>query len=78
MAKYKATTNSKHNLTVADNMLNRNFTTEKPSQKRVSDIIYIYTKEGWLYFAGILGLYNRSIVAWATDSYMRTKLVSVA
>ena len=78
MAKYKATTNSKHNLTVADNMLNRNFTTEKPSQKWVSDITYIYTKEGWLYLAGILDLYNRSIVGWAMDSHMRTELVSAA
>lgn len=46
--KYKATTYSNHNLPVADNILNRNFTAEKPNQKLVSDITYIHTKEGWL------------------------------
>jgi transposase InsO family protein len=44
--KYKATTYSNHNLPVAENILNRNFTAEKPNQKWVSDITYIPTKEG--------------------------------
>jgi putative transposase len=41
--KYKATTNSNHNLPVAENVLNRNFKAEKPNQKMVSDITYIWT-----------------------------------
>ena len=41
--KYKATTNSKHHLPVAENLLNRNFEAEKPNQKLVSDITYVAT-----------------------------------
>ncbi|WP_084284791.1 IS3 family transposase [Clostridium lundense] len=46
--KYKATTNSRHTLPVADNILNRNFKADNPNQKWVSDIIYISTKDGWI------------------------------
>ena len=73
--KYKATTNSKHNLPVAENLLNRQFSAEKPNQKWVSDITYIWTEQGWLYLAGILDLHDRSIVGWAMDSTMKTQLV---
>jgi len=52
--KYKATTNSNHNLPVAENLLNREFTADRPNQKWVSDITYVPTDEGWLYVAGIL------------------------
>ena len=51
--KYKATTNSNHNLPVAENLLNREFQAFRPNQKWVSDITYIATDEGWLYLAGI-------------------------
>lgn len=76
--KYKATTYSKHNLPVADNILNRNFIAEKPNQKWVSDITYIATKEGWLYLAGVMDLYGRRLVGWAMDRHMRTELVTSA
>lgn len=76
--KYKATTNSKHNLPVADNILNRDFTATEPNQKWVSDITYIPTKEGWLYLAGVMDLYGRKIVGWAMSSRMTTDLVSAA
>ena len=46
--KYKATTNSRHNLPVAENILNRSFDTDRLGQKMVSDITYIPTGEGWL------------------------------
>lgn len=76
--KYKATTNSKHNYPVAENLLNRDFHAERPNQKWVSDITYIATDEGWLYLAGIMDLYGRRIVGWAMDSRMKTELVSAA
>lgn len=76
--KYKATTYSNHNLPVADNILNREFTAEKPNQKWVSDITYIATKEGWLYLAAIMDLYGRRIIGWAMDKHMKTELVSTA
>lgn len=76
--KYKATTNSKHNLPVAENLLKQVFTAEKSNQKWVSDITYIWTEEGWLYLAGVMDLYGRKVVGWAMDSRMKTELVSAA
>ncbi|ERI91032.1 integrase core domain protein [Clostridiales bacterium oral taxon 876 str. F0540] len=76
--KYKATTNSKHNFPVAENVLNREFTATKPNEKWVSDITYIQTKEGWLYLAAVMDLYGRRIVGWAMDRRMKTSLVSDA
>jgi transposase InsO family protein len=63
--KFKATTSSKHNLPVAENLLNQNFVAEKPNIVWVSDITYVWTLEGWLYLAVILDLYSRQVVGWA-------------
>lgn len=63
--KYKATTNSKHTLPVAPNLLSRQFTVSRPNRVWVSDITYIWTTEGWLYLAVVLDLYSRLIVGWA-------------
>lgn len=73
--KYKATTNSNHNLPVAENVLNREFSAEKPNHKWVSDITYVATDEGWLYVAGILDLYGKEIVGWAMGDRMTKELV---
>ena len=56
--KFKATTNSKHNYPVADNILKQDFTATKRNQIWVADITYIPTDEGWLYLAAIVDLYN--------------------
>jgi putative transposase len=73
--KYKATTNSKHSLPVADNILNRDFATERPNEKWLSDITYISTDEGWLYLACVLDLHGRDIVGWSMDERMKKSLV---
>lgn len=73
--KYKATTNSKHNLPVAENLLDRQFSALLPNQKWVSDITYVRTEEGWLYLAGILDLHRRQMEGWSMDSRMKTELV---
>lgn len=73
--KYKATTNSNHDLPVAENLLNREFEAERPNQKWVSDITYVPTDEGWLYVAGMLDLYGREIVGWAMGERMTKELV---
>jgi len=73
--KYKATTNSRHNLPVAENLLNREFTAERPNQKWVSDITYIPTDEGWLYVAAIMDLYGREVIGWAMGERMTKELV---
>jgi transposase InsO family protein len=68
--KYKATTNSNHNLPIAENLLNREFTADHPNQKWVSDVTYVPTDEGWLYVAGILDLYGREVAGWAMGERM--------
>lgn len=73
--KYKATTDSNHNLPVAENILNRDFGTDARGKKWVSDITYIGTDEGWLYLAGILDLFDGAIVGWSMDSRMNKTLV---
>lgn len=73
--KFKATTDSNHNLPVALNLLNREFRTEYRNNKWVSDITYIWTDEGWLYLAGILDLCDGAIVGWSMDSRMTKELV---
>ena len=73
--KYKATTNSKHSLPVAPNLLGQDFTAAAPDQKWVSDITYIWTDEGWLYLAVVLDLYSRRVVGWALNERMTATLV---
>jgi transposase InsO family protein len=73
--KFKATTNSNHNLPVAENVLNQNFTTIKPNQVWASDITYIWTTEGWLYLAVVLDLFNRQIIGWKVNNYLSKELV---
>ena len=76
--KYKATTNSKHNLPVAPNVLQQNFSAEAPNQKWVSDITYLWTAEGWLYLAVIIDLFSRLVVGWALAERMTADLVCQA
>jgi len=73
--KYKATTNSQHNLPVAENLLDRQFTADRPNQKWLTDLTFIQTDEGWLYLAVILDLYGREAVGWAMSSRMTKELV---
>ncbi|KQL44610.1 transposase [Brevibacillus choshinensis] len=76
--KYKATTNSKHNFPVYDNVLDRGFTAEAPNRKWVADITYVWTSEGWLYLASIMDLYSRKIVGFHMDERMTKDLVIAA
>ena len=73
--KYKATTNSKHNDPVQDNVLNQTFVAQKPGQVWMSDSTYIPADEGWLYLASLEDLYTRNIVGWHADSRMTRELV---
>jgi putative transposase len=76
--KYKATTNSKHSIPVAPNMLAQDFTATKHNQKWVGDITYIPTEEGWLYFAGVEDLFNRKVVGWAFSERITKELTITA
>ena len=72
--KYKVTTDSAHNLNIAPNLLDRNFHAEKPNQKWAADISYIWTQEGWLYFAVIIDLYSRRVIGWAISNRLKKDL----
>ena len=73
--KFKVTTDSKHKLPVAPNLLQRQFTTAEPNQAWVSDITYIWTSQGWLYLAVVLDLFSRQIVGWAMSNRINKKIV---
>ncbi len=68
------TTDSKHSLPVAENVLDQNFVADRPDQVWLADITYIPTREGWLYLAVILDLFTRKVVGWAMRDHMRAEL----
>jgi len=70
-----ATTNSKHDLPIAPNLLGRDFRAARPNEAWLSDITYIPTAEGWAYLCAIKDLCSREIVGWALADHMRTELV---
>ena len=72
--KYKATTDSNHTFDIASNLLDQDFSADRPNQKRVGDISYIWTSEGWLYLAVILDLYSRRVIGWAVSNRMKRDL----
>ena len=76
--RFKATTDSKHDLPIAPNRLARQFDVKRPNQVYVGDITYIPTAEGWLYLAVVIDLYSRQVVGWSMADHMRTELVNDA
>jgi putative transposase len=72
--KFKRTTDSRHNLPIALNLLNQQFQADRPNSIWCGDITYLWTLEGWLYLAIIIDLYSRKVVGWALDSHLKTSL----
>lgn len=72
--RFKITTNSKHKNPIVPNLLNQEFRTNKINQVWVSDITYIYTREGWLYLSGILDLCSKRIVGWSMGERLTQEL----
>ncbi len=73
--KFVSTTDSRHTLPVAENVLDRQFEVAQPNLAWVSDITYIRTAQGWLYLAVVLDLYSRKVVGWAMAPTMPAGLV---
>ena len=73
--KFKVTTGSDHTFNIAPNLLDRDFTADRPNQKLAGDISYIWTREGWLYLAVILDLHSRRVIGWAVSNRMKRDLV---
>lgn len=76
--RYKVTTDSKHGLPVADNLLARDFAPTAPNQVWTADITYLWTDEGWLYLAIVLDLFNREVIGWSLKPRMTTDIVTDA
>ncbi len=72
------TTDSRHYLAVAPNLLAQDFTASAPNSVWLADITDIPTGEGWLYLAAVLDLATRKIVGWAMRDHMRTELTLAA
>lgn len=76
--KFIHTTNSRHDLATADNVLDRQFQPAGPNLAWVADITYLRTRSGWLYLAAVMDLYSRKIVGWAMAPTMPAQLVCSA
>ena len=69
------TTDSNHDHPIAPNLLNRNFTIEKPNTTWTGDVTYIATEQGWLYLAVVIDLFSRRIVGWSMKTAIDRSLV---
>jgi transposase InsO family protein len=76
--KFIHTTDSKHDLPIAENLLDRKFETASPNRAWVSDITYVRTRTGWLYLAAVMDLFSRKIVGWSIAPTMPAELVASA
>jgi putative transposase len=74
--KFRVTTDSRHRLPVAENLLDQQFRVYEPKKVWLSDITYVPTDEGWLYLAGHKDLYTNEIVGYAMGERLTKNLVS--
>ncbi|MGE5315033.1 MAG: IS3 family transposase [Acidobacteriota bacterium] len=73
--RFKVTTDSKHEMPVAPNLVKQNFVAERPHTLWTSDITYIWTREGWLYLAVVLDVCTRKIVGWSASHRMTVAII---
>jgi putative transposase len=69
------TTDSDHNLPIAPNLLNQQFETDAPNKVWMTDITYIWTRQGHLYLASVMDLFTRKIVGWSLQPTLSKELV---
>ena len=69
------TTDSKHDLPIAPNLVQRDFSPTRPNALWVADITYLATLEGWLYLAVVVDLFSRYVVGWAVSETIDRHLV---
>jgi transposase InsO family protein len=73
--KFRCTTDSNHDLPVAENLLDRQFSPSGANETWVADITYVPTREGWLYLAAVEDLYSRRVVGWSMADHLESRLV---
>jgi transposase InsO family protein len=71
----RVTTDSKHALPAAQNLLDRDFAAGAANRKWASDITYLRTGQGWLYLAVVLDLFSRRVVGWSMQANLDRSLV---
>ncbi|MEM7372430.1 MAG: IS3 family transposase [Bacteroidota bacterium] len=76
--KYKQTTDSNHELTIAPNVLDRQFEWDCLGKAWVSDISYLWTGQGWVYLTVIIDLADRQVIGWALSQEMTTEQTILA
>jgi putative transposase len=72
------TTDSKHPLPVASNLLDQKFSVKGPNTHWSADITYLWTEEGWMYLAVALDLYSRRVVGWSIRDTLDRSIVLTA
>ncbi|WP_408011641.1 IS3 family transposase [Pseudalkalibacillus sp. A8] len=65
----------KEQCVVSDNHLNREFSTDKPNEKWVTDITYLTFNGKRLYLSAIMDLYNNEVVAYKISERNNLRLV---
>jgi transposase InsO family protein len=73
--KFKITTKQNSSAKASENILNKNFTSERENRIWTSDITYFWTSEGWLYLAVVMDIYSRKIIGWSLGSSLSAELV---
>ena len=76
--RFKVTTDSRHTKRIAPNLLERDFTAERPNQVWVTDVTAFWTVAGWCYLAAIVDLFSRRVVGWAMSESNDTQLALTA
>jgi transposase InsO family protein len=59
-------------------LVNRDFTADRPGEKLVGDITYIPTGEGWVYLATVIDCYSKMVVGWSMADHYKTSLIVAA
>ena len=72
---FRVTTKSSGVHPLIKDLVQRQFETDKPGKIWVSDITYIWTREGWLYLAAVMDIFNREIVGWSLQDRLSQELV---
>ena len=72
--RWRVTTDSRHALAIAPNLVARKFNADAPNRVWVTDMTYVRTWEGWLFLAAIIDVFSRRVVGWAMADHLRTEL----
>lgn len=75
---FRATTASDGQAIDIPDLLERDFTAERPGAKFVGDVTYIGTWQGFVYLATVIDCYSRKVVGYSIADHMRTELVASA